>query len=93
MIPSVSWMVHADWLILFFLSEHRWRFVATPAVIAENVDISNSHASRRLKRLLGAGLVEQHSRGHYRITDRGVRYVMGELGEDRLEELDPEIDG
>lgn len=91
MIPNVSWMVSADWIILFFMSEHRWRFAATPSVVAANCGISQSHANRRCKKLGDAGLLERlEDRGYYRISDAGMRYMLGELDQEDLEEMNPE---
>ena len=94
MIPNVGWMVAADVLILWFMSEHRWRFKTTPTVVAENIGISSSHANRRIKQFLEpAGLVELvDDRGYYRITDAGVRTIMGEMTKEELEERDPTED-
>lgn len=90
MIPNVSWMVAADTLILFFLSEHRWRFLVTPSMVATNVGMSTSHANRRLKILQDAGMVEQaDDRGYYRITDLGERLILGQCTKEELEKLDP----
>ncbi len=90
MIPKVDWMVAADTLILWFLSEHRFRFVATPSVVALNVGLSQSHANRRMKILNDGGLIDlADDRGYYRITDFGMRYVMGEVTKQELVDADP----
>ena len=51
----------------------------TPAVIAENIDKSRTHVSRRLSDLTDYGLVEKPKRGYYEITDVGREYLDGEL--------------
>jgi len=62
----------------------------TPAVIAENIDRTRQHVSRRLSDLTDHGLVEKPNRGYYEITDRGRAYLSGELGADELEPNDAE---
>jgi len=57
----------------------------TPAVIAENIDKSRTHVSRRLSELTDYGLVEKPKRGYYEITDRGREYLAGELDANDLE--------
>jgi predicted transcriptional regulator len=58
----------------------------TPAVLAENVDKSRQHVTRRLSDLLDNGLVERPKRGYYTITDRGQAYLSGELNPAELTE-------
>ncbi|WP_123619203.1 winged helix-turn-helix domain-containing protein [Halorubrum sp. CSM-61] len=78
----------ADWMqmptddrILEVL-ESGFRF--TPAVIAENIDKSRTHVSRRLSELTDYGLVERPKRGYYEITDRGREYLAGEINAEEL---------
>ena len=51
----------------------------TPAVIAENIDKSRQHVTRRLSDLRDHNLVERPKRGYYNITNRGRAYLSGEL--------------
>lgn len=91
MIPRVDWMQGSDIPILLFLSEHRWRIIATPSVVALNAGLSQTHANRRLKILTSAGLTELYDdRGYYRITDLGERTVLGAVEPEELQDLDPE---
>lgn len=60
----------------------------TPAVIAENIDKSRTHVSRRLSDLTDHGLVEKPKRGYYELTDRGRAYLAGELDAADLEDID-----
>ena len=62
----------------------------TPAVIAENIDKSRTHVSRRLSELVDNGLVEKPKRGYYQITDRGHEYLVGDLDADDLEDIGDE---
>lgn len=90
MIPKVDWMVAADTLIIWFMSEHRFRFAVNPTVVAINVGMSQSHANRRMKFLTQAGLIEQvDDRGYYRISDLGQRYIIGECTLEELEAVNP----
>ena len=57
----------------------------TPAVIAENIDKSRTHVSRRLADLTDYGLVEKPKRGYYEITDLGRDYLAGEIDTDDFE--------
>jgi predicted transcriptional regulator len=86
MLPKVDWMVPSDTIILLFLSEHRWRFTANPAVIARNLGMSRSQIARRCKKLAAAGLIELYdeSGAYYRITDYGIRFIMGDLGDEQI---------
>lgn len=58
----------------------------TPATIAVNLDYTRNWVSRRLGRLLDAGLVERTDSAHYRITELGQDYIAGEVEADLLEE-------
>lgn len=90
MLPNVSWMVPTDWVIMFFLTEHRWRIAAPPTQIALNLGVSKSTVHRRLKALEAAGMVQiVDDRGYYQATDLGVRYAMGSVDKETLENLDP----
>lgn len=94
MLPRVDWMASADFPILLYLSEHRWRIAAPPATVAVNTGLSNTHANRRLKILEDAGLVETvdeqvEKTGYYRITEYGEQVIMGQVPAAELRELDP----
>jgi len=58
----------------------------TPAVIAENIDKSRQHVTRRLSELRDHGLVERPKRGYYEITERGRLYLTGEIDSKDLED-------
>ena len=60
----------------------------TPAVIAENIDKSRTHVSRRLSDLTDYGLVEKPKRGYYEITERGREYLFGDIDAADLESTD-----
>nr|WP_244257272.1 winged helix-turn-helix domain-containing protein [Halomicrobium sp. IBSBa] len=58
--------------------------ILTPAVLAKNLDYTRNWVSRRINKLLEAGLVEQIDASYYRISDCGQAYLSGELGADEL---------
>lgn len=77
-----SWMTPADEKILEFLSLDWYPvFVATPAQIALNIDVTRSHVNTRVGVLREHGMVERvdEDKGAYRITDYGIRYLEGNL--------------
>ncbi|OYR68498.1 transcriptional regulator [Halorubrum ezzemoulense] len=58
----------------------------TPAVIAENIEKSRTHVSRRLSDLTDYGLVEKPKRGYYEITELGRGYLTGNVDATDLED-------
>jgi len=90
--PRVSWMTGSDDTILEFLDSNS--LALPPRAIEYNVtsrsdaDISYSTVNRRLKRLAKAGLVEKEypEGGFYSITEKGRKYLAGELSKDDLED-------
>lgn len=80
--PRVDWMTQADNQILEFLDEKS--IVATPKVIAANIDYTPQYVNERIPLLAENGLVENTGKALYQITDRGRRYLAGELDKDDL---------
>lgn len=70
-------MTQADERVLEFL--HEKDIVASPSVIAANIDYTGEYLSRRCNKLEDAGLVQRVDASNYRITDFGVRFLDGEL--------------
>ena len=81
--PRVNWMTQADNQILEFLDEKG--IVATPKVIAANIDYTPQYVNERIPLLSENGLVENRGKALYRITDRGRQYLAGGLDKDDLE--------
>ncbi len=81
--PRVEWMNQTDDRILELLDESD--LALTPAVMAQNLDYTRNWVSRRVNKLEKAGLVDSIESGYYRITDRGRRYLMGEIDAAELE--------
>lgn len=89
--PRISWMTGADRFILQFLAGHEQPgFHAPPAVIASNIDYTPAHVRKRLAVLTDAGLTENidEARGYYTLTERGERYLSGDLTADEADELE-----
>ena len=70
-------MTQADERVLEFL--HEKEIVASPSVIAANIDYTGEYLSRRCNKLEDAGLLQRVDASNYRITDLGVRFLDGEL--------------
>ncbi len=84
--PLVSWMTKSDPAILELFEESG--LTMPPAVVSYNLDgVSHVTVKRRLRELEKRDLLEkaQDKRGYYRITDRGLAYLSGEVDADDLE--------
>ena len=93
--PRVPWMNESDDAILEFLRELRIgdaQVALPPTAVWLNLqemdalDRAPNTISRRFSTLEGIGLVEciDEKRGYYRITDKGIAYLEGELERDDL---------
>ncbi|MEY7847740.1 transcriptional regulator [Natrarchaeobius sp. A-rgal3] len=95
----VSWMNEADDAILEYLQELETeaghRIALPPTAVWFNLveelgvlDRSQNTISRRMNVLSDANLLEKtdEKRGYYRITDRGLAYLEGELEAGKLKE-------
>lgn len=60
--------------------------ILSPAVIAVNLDYTRNWVSRRISKLVQAGLIEQTETdgAYYRISDKGRAYLSGEISEDEV---------
>ncbi|NEU59194.1 winged helix-turn-helix domain-containing protein [Halorussus sp. MSC15.2] len=76
-----------DYILEFLLNEGNKEIVATPSVIAENIDFNSGYVRQRISKLLDAGLIEYHSepQGMYQITQKGRDYLAGDLDAEELE--------
>lgn len=88
--PPVSWITQSDDRILEFY--HETGISAPPSVVAFNLDLSDTHAKRRISKLSRAGLLKKVSekKGYYRIRQLGQKYIDGEVSGDKLEGLAPD---
>jgi predicted transcriptional regulator len=81
--PRVEWMNQTDDRILEALDESG--MVLTPVVLAKNLDYSRTWVSTRVSKLVDAGLVENPEGSFYQITEKGSKYLAGDLAADELE--------
>ncbi|WP_411967353.1 MarR family transcriptional regulator [Haloferax sp. YSSS75] len=75
--PRVDWMTQADERILEFLFEKD--IVASPSVIAANIDYTGEYISRRCRKLASVGLIQRIDASNYRITEFGEKFLAGEV--------------
>jgi len=91
---SGDWMVLADDRILEYIRE---KDAAGSTEMAESdyVRYSQSYISRRSKELVEHGLLREVGSGAYMLTDRGERYLDGEIdtSEDASDEIDSPFEG
>lgn len=76
-------MTQADERIIEFL--HEKEIVATPTVIAANIDYTGEYLSRRCRKLADAGLLQRVDASNYRVTDLGERFLSGEVTAEELQ--------
>lgn len=76
-------MTQADERILEFLQEKD--IVASPSVIAANIDYTGEYISRRCRRLTDAGLLQRVDASNYRLTELGERFLNGEVDPEKIE--------
>jgi predicted transcriptional regulator len=77
-------MNQTDDRILLLLEESG--LMLSPAVIAANLEYTRGWVSKRLRKLLEAGLVEKSQSSYYEITERGEQYLAGEINANILED-------
>ena len=85
--PRVDWMTQADERVLEFLYEKD--IVASPSVIAANINYTQEYLSRRCRKLTDAGLLQRIDASNYRVTDLGERFLAGEIDAEELEFDEP----
>jgi len=68
--------------------------VASPVVIAANIDYAKGSVRERMTPLREATLVRYANQesGIYEITDLGLRYLSGELSENEIDDLENTLD-
>jgi predicted transcriptional regulator len=55
--------------------------VASPSVIAANIDYTGEYISRRCRKLADEGLLQRVDASNYRLTELGERFLEGEIEE------------
>ena len=87
----VEWMVPADTSILRYMhaavDERGNQAIQTPITISLNTGYSNRHVANRCQLLADHGLLERiDDQAHYRITDKGVGLLEGDVDPEELED-------
>lgn len=86
---QVEWMTAGDDLILTVLGTPfdalNRTLKLSPGCIAVNIDYNNDYVGTRCRKLVQSGLLEKDGQ-YYSITDKGKRYLAGELDPDDLED-------
>lgn len=90
MVARISWFSKIDYLIWNFLEDHD--IVFSPKVLALNIDYDRQYVGRRLRAMVDAGLIRQHDRGVYELSDLGREFLAGDLSVEEVEALDPSHD-
>lgn len=81
--PRIDWMTQGDERILEFLQEKD--IVASPSVIAANIDYSSEYVSRRCRILARARLLQRIDASNYRVTTLGEQFLSGDLDSDQVD--------
>lgn len=76
-------MTQADERVLEFL--HEKDIVASPTVIAANIDYTAEYISRRCRKLTDSGLLQRVDASNYRLTDLGRRFLDGDADAEEIE--------
>lgn len=84
--PRVDWMTQADERILEFLFEKE--IIASPSVIAANIDYTGEYISRRCRKLADAHLLQRVDASNYRLTTLGEKFLTGEADADEIQRGD-----
>jgi Mn-dependent DtxR family transcriptional regulator len=79
-------MTQADERVLEFL--HEKDIVASPTVIAANIDYTAEYISRRCRKLADAGLLQRVDPSNYRLTELGERYLNGDVDAEEFQNTD-----
>lgn len=75
--PRIEWMTQADERVMEFLLEKD--IIASPSVIAANIDYTGEYISRRCRTLADAGLLQRVDASNYRLTELGERFLKGKV--------------
>lgn len=89
---SADWMVLADDRILEYIYNND---SGTPSEMknAGYVRFTRSYISKRCKKLVDEGFLKHLGNGVYTITERGEKYLNGEIHAETLEEIDEDQTG
>lgn len=83
-----AWMHRSHVAVLEFLENRGDDLVSPPFVIAENTGLSRSTADKAVRELRDRGLVTYYDEASalYRITDRGLSFLEGDVPAEALED-------
>lgn len=81
--PRIDWMTQGDERIMEFLYEKG--IVASPSVIAANIDYTGEYISRRCRTLTDAELLQRVDASNYRLTALGESFITGKATADEIE--------
>jgi predicted transcriptional regulator len=84
MVERVEWMSPVDYSILEFYDNHD--IVIAPSSLSSNIDYGSSYTADRCLILSKAGLLGKHHGPKYELTDKGRKFLAGEIDADELEE-------
>ena len=88
MVERVSWMSPIDYEILAFYDEYR-DLLASPRVIAANIDYDRNYTGKRCRNFADRDLLVNHE-GLYELSEKGRKFLDGDLDADDLEPDDAE---
>lgn len=81
--PRIDLMTQGDERIMEFLYEKD--IVASPSVIAANIDYTGEYISRRCRTLTDAELLQRVDASNYRLTALGESFITGEATAEEIE--------
>ncbi|MFC4449812.1 MarR family transcriptional regulator [Halorussus aquaticus] len=84
MVERVRWMSPIDYEILLFFEDHD--ILVSPKVLAVNIDYDRQYTSKRCRKLTQEGILEQDDSGLYRLSDKGRKFLSGDLDAEELED-------
>ena len=84
MVERVSWMSPIDYEILRFFEKYR-DIQASPKVIAANIDYERNYTGKRCRNFADHDLLEKTADGLYQLSERGEKFLDGELSASNLE--------
>lgn len=87
MVERVSWFSPIDYEILLFYEDHD--ILASPKVISVNIDYNRQYTSKRLNALSNHEIIHKdEDSGLFGLTDKGRKFLAGELDASELERDD-----
>lgn len=83
MVERVRWMSPIDYEILLFFEEHD--IFVSPKVLGANIDYDRQYTSKRCRKLMDEGILQKDESGLYTLTEKGRRFLAGDLDASELE--------